>query len=179
MNLKKIKIISCFGVFLMCTLCHFLYDWFPNTIFSIFFSVNESIFEHMKMLFSATLLYGIIEFILLVKCDIKHNNYLFNLLISGLCNIAIFLIIYLPVYYVFGEIMIFTLIWLFISICITEFISFNLLQLENIKNSNIFSLIGIIIIYIIIGYLTYYPPKLDFFFDPEEKKYGISYYILK
>ena len=53
MDLKKVKIVSIFGMFIFCFLTHFLYNFFPNTLFSIFFPVNESIWEHMKMMSSS------------------------------------------------------------------------------------------------------------------------------
>ena len=65
MNLKKIKIINVIGTFLLCFLIHEAYSIFPNTLFSIFFPVNESIWEHMKMLFTAILVFGLIEYLML------------------------------------------------------------------------------------------------------------------
>lgn len=67
MSLKKIKIISIFGIFVLNFISHFLYEWMPNTLFSIFFPVNESIFEHMKMISTSILIYSIIEYIILKK----------------------------------------------------------------------------------------------------------------
>ena len=67
MNLKKVKIINVFAVFLLSFLAHNIYKWFPNTITSIFFPVNESIFEHMKIISTCFLFYGIFEFFI-----IKH-----------------------------------------------------------------------------------------------------------
>ena len=61
MDLKKIKIVSIFGMFILCFLTHFLYNFFPNTLFSIFFPVNESIWEHMKMMTSSILIWSILE----------------------------------------------------------------------------------------------------------------------
>ena len=175
MSIKKIKIISAIGVFLLCILTHFLYEWFPNFLFSIFFPVNESIFEHVKMIYTTFLLYSIIEYILQKKYNIVDKNFLFNTLFTSISCIIIYLIVYLPVYYTFGENMIFTISWLFLSIVISEIISYNLYSLKKIPNSNFLSLTFIIILYIIIGYFTYYPLKQDFFFDPKHKIYGIDY----
>ena len=33
--------------------------------------------------------------------------------------------------------------------------------------------------YIIFSYLTYNPPKVEFFFDPLEEKYGINTYVIR
>ncbi|MCM1370479.1 MAG: DUF6512 family protein [Clostridium sp.] len=179
MNLKKVKIISIFGIFLLSFLCHFLYDWFPNTLFSIFFSVNESIFEHMKIISSSILIYSIIEYILLKKLNIKYNNFLFSILISIISNIIIFLIIFLPVYYKIGENLPITIFIIFIAIVITQFISYKILSLEkNYTWLNIVSLVFIIIIYVIFAYLTYNPVINEFFFDPLKEQYGINTFLI-
>ena len=59
MNLKKLKVINIVIVFLLSFLAHNLYKWFPNTFTAIFFPVNESIFEHMKIIATSFLFYGI------------------------------------------------------------------------------------------------------------------------
>ena len=71
MTLKNTRIISTIVIFLLCFLFHFIYDWLPNTLTAIFFPVNESIWEHMKLLFSAVCFYGIIDYIILQKFKVK------------------------------------------------------------------------------------------------------------
>ena len=48
--MKKIKIIGFFIMMCLSFLSHFMYEWCDNFLFSIFFPVNESIWEHMKLL---------------------------------------------------------------------------------------------------------------------------------
>ena len=72
MNLKKIKIIAVLGIFLLSFISHFAYELFPNIIFSFIFPVNESIWEHMKIIFTSTLIYGIIDYLLLKKYKIGN-----------------------------------------------------------------------------------------------------------
>ena len=67
MNLKKIKIINVIGVFALSFLFHFMYEWWPNVVTSIFFPVNESIWEHMKIFVSAILVWGLVDKFLLDK----------------------------------------------------------------------------------------------------------------
>ena len=50
MSKKKLMIITTLIAFLLCFPFHFVYDTFPNLITSIFFPINESIWEHMKLL---------------------------------------------------------------------------------------------------------------------------------
>ena len=103
MTLKKIKIIAIFGIFILSFLSHFAYDLFPNIIFSFIFPVNESVWEHMKILFTTTIIYGIIDFYLLNKYNIKYNNFAFQLYFTATVSIPIYLAIYLPIYKLIGE----------------------------------------------------------------------------
>ena len=77
-----------FVVTVLCgVLLHFLYEWIPCFVTSIFSPINESITEHMKIIFTSTLVYGIIDYILLGNSDsklciiktknVKYNNILF------------------------------------------------------------------------------------------------------
>ena len=176
MVLKWIKLVGLFLIFGLWFLTNFMYEWFPNTYFSIFLQVNESIWEHMKMLFSAIILYGIFEFILLKLFKEKTDNFLSGLFISGVISIPVFLIIYLPFYYLIGENMALNLIVLFITIGIIQYISYLILKTEKNFNLNIVSIIGIILVYIVFGILTYYPPINDLFYDSLNKQYGINTY---
>ena len=180
MNLKQTRYFAVIGIFLLNFLFHFAYNVFPNTLFSIFFPVNESIFEHQKMIFSSFIFYGIIDYFLLNKNDISRHNFLFSTLISAFSAIAIFLIIWLPIYYKIGENMIVTIGILFISIMISQIISYYILKWNKEVPYGSYISAGIIIIcYIIIAYLTYNPPKVDFFFDPLEEKYGFNTYVIR
>lgn len=105
MSLKKLKVISFFIVFIISFLCHFMYEWIPNFVTSIFFPVNESIWEHMKIFFTAILISGLIESFIIKKCKIQCNNHLFEVVLSSVISIPIYLIIYLPLYKIFGEVM--------------------------------------------------------------------------
>ena len=176
MSLKKVKIISSIGIFLLCFLFHFIYEWIPNTVTSIFFPVNESIWEHMKLLFSSVIFYGIIDYLILQKFNIKYNNFFTSLFMSALLIIPIYLIMFLPVYYKIGNRMIITILLMFLSIILSQVISYYILKYKDLNNINIISIILIIISYIIFAYLTYYPIKTELFFDPLEEKYGINNY---
>lgn len=175
--MKKIRFISIFLIFILCFLTHFLYNFFPNTLTSIFFPVNESIWEHMKMLFTTILLYHMFEYIYLKYKSIEVNNYFISTFISSIISIPIYLILFLPIYYSIGENMIVTFIILFIVILIVEIIHYFITRLKSIKGEFLLFVILTIISYIIFGYLTYYPPKNDLFFDTEKEKYGINYNI--
>lgn len=178
MKLATIKKISVFLIFGLSFLTHFIYDWFPNSLFSIFFPVNESIWEHMKMLYTTILLYGIIEYFILKHFNIKVNNYMLSLFISSIISIPVYLIIFLPFYYNGINNMLFFIVVMFITCIICECISYKIMKVKEIKYQNLISIILIIITYIIFGYLTYKPLKNDLFLDNEDEKYGINEYII-
>lgn len=176
MNLKKSRIISTIGIFILCFLCHFLYKWLPNSLFAIFFPVNESIWEHMKMIFTAIIIYGFIDYIILHKFNIKHNNFISSLFIQAFLSVPLYLLMYLPIYYKIGENMFFNISLMLLVIILVEIVSFYILKAKNCQYGNLISAILIIVCYIIFGYLTYNPPKEEIFFDTMEEKYGINNY---
>ncbi len=173
MSVKKAKILAVFLIFLLCFPYHFIYKWLPNSLFSILFPVNESIFEHMKMMFTAIISYGIIDYFVLRKT--KHHNFLLALFVSAISSIFIYLIIYLPIYNRMGENMFISISLLFIVIMITQIISYYILRMKDL-NLDIVSIILIVISYIVLAYLTYNPIKNYVFFDTEDEKYGINDY---
>ena len=111
--MKKI-IINSIIIFLICSLFHFGYDF----ITSLFFPVNESIWEHLKMIFTSTIVFSFIS-----NLFYHDKNILFKTYIRTMATIIILLILYLPTYYLLGEVMILTLIILFISIFLSEVIA--------------------------------------------------------
>lgn len=173
MTLKKIKIIAIFGIFILSFLSHFAYDLFPNIIFSFIFPVNESIWEHMKILFTTTIIYGIIDFYLLNKYNIKYNNFAFQLYFTATASIPIYLAIYLPIYKLIGEKIFISIFLLLIVYTITQYISYNILKDTEQKILNAIAVPIIITIYICFIYLTYNPPHNYIFFDTIKKTYGI------
>lgn len=176
MNLKKVKIIAVIGIFLLGFLFHFGYDLIPSTFTAIFFPVNESIWEHMKLLFSMVIFYGIIDYIILQKFKIKYNNFLTSLFVSAITIIPIYLIMFLPIYYKIGKNMIITIGLMLVAVIISQIISYYILKAKDCDKINIISIILIIISYIVFAYLTYNPIKNELFFDTQEEKYGLNDY---
>lgn len=176
MNLKKIKIIAVFGIFILSFISHFAYELFPNIIFSFIFPVNESIWEHMKIIFTSTLLYGIIDYILLNKYNIKYNNFPFQLYFTAISAIPIYLAIYIPLYKLLGENMFISIALLFLVYIISQCISYNILKEKNIKILNIIAIPVILLSYLSFIYLTYNPIHNYIFYDIKEEKYGIDKY---
>ena len=175
MTLKKIKIIGIIITFSFTILFHFLYDWFPSVVFSIFFPVNESIWEHMKLLYSGIVCWGIIEYFLLKKFNIKFYNFWYQLFITAFTSIPIYLIVYLPLYSLFGENMFISIALLIIVIILENIFSYYLLR-ENKDRFflNKVSAVLLVLFYLVFISLTYDPIKNYIFYDMVTNSYGIT-----
>lgn len=173
MNLKKLKIISVFIAFALCFPLHFLYDKLPSFFTSIFAPVNESIWEHMKILFGSIILTGVIQKIYIIIKKEKINNICFSNFIGALLSIPIYLLIFLPIYSIIGESMVLAISVMLIAIIIAECISYKIMLIKDLKLEKI-TIIFVIITYAIFTFLTYYPIKNNLFIDKKTSSYGIK-----
>ena len=172
MSLKKLKILGVVIAFLTAFPLHFLYDKFPSLLTSIIAPVNESIFEHMKIIFGSILFSGVIQKIIVIKKDLKYNNICISNVISGFLSIFIFLAMFLPVYSIIGENFTVTIIIMLITFIISQIITIYIINKKNMKLENT-AIILAVLIYVICGLSTYFPPNNALFIDPITKQLGI------
>lgn len=171
---KSFVIWNIFVIFAVSFLFHNMFTWFPNYFMTIF-PVNESLYEHLKLIYLSSIVSGFILYIIYFIKNKKINNFYISLFITTLLNILIFYAIFLPIYYRFGENMIVTLSVYFISIIISQIINYYLINREkDNRNLNIIGFILIIITYVLLMYFTYNPIGNDFFIDPKTNEYGFS-----
>ena len=167
--MKKLIINSIF-IFLISVLIHSLYDFLPNIVTLIFVPINESIFEHTKMIFTSYVILLILKRLFMKK---HENNDITSTFITAVFNIIIFLIIYLPIYYILGEKIVVTLIIYFITIVISNILKNYIEKKDHNNKLNNLMIIPIIVMYIIFFILAYYPLRLDIFYDHINNKHGI------
>lgn len=173
MTLKKWKIISVVGIFLVSALLHFIYDWFPNFFTSLFFPVNESIWEHNKIIVGSFLILAIIEKIHYKK----RKNVIFAEVISALVCMTLVMLIFTPVYlYILktNDNMIVTFAIFIIAITISQIVSYHLLQKEYHPRLEELGVILFVIFFLINIIFTYYPPKFAIFYDYTNQIYGLK-----
>ena len=173
MSKKKLKIFGVVLAFLLCFPLHFLYDIFPNFFTSIFLPVNESVWEHMKIIFGGILFYGIIQKIIVIFKKMNINNICFSNFIAAILSIPIFLLIYFFFNLFIEDSIIVNIIIMFITIVICEFISYKIMNKKDFmfENKTIFL---VLFVYIIFGILTYFPIRNELFIDPTNQTYGIK-----
>lgn len=163
MSIRKLKIIGVVVAFFLCFPFHFIYDRFPTFVTSIFAPVNESIWEHMKIIFTSFVISSIIQKIIVKVKKLDYNNICFSNIISGLLTIIIFLSIFLPIYLIFGDNLIVTIIIMILTEILGHFISYKIIQMKDLKLENI-AIIITLVTYLIFLYLSYYPP-VNFLFS--------------
>ena len=174
MNNKKVLFIETITIFLSMFLFHNLYNWFPNFLTASFFPVNESLFEHLKLMFTSQIVISLIIYLILKFKKIKFSNYLLGLLISTIVTISLFFLIYLPIYNRFGENLFLTMFIYLITLIIGNIIFYIISKRKHNYILNLISLVIISIIAVILIYFTFNPLKNDFFFDSIEEIYGIK-----
>lgn len=172
-KIKKLKILGIILAFLLTFPLHFLYDKAPSFITSIIAPVNESIAEHMKILFGSILIAGVIQKIIVKTKKLNINNVCISNFTAAISSIPIFLIMYMPIYNAIGENLPVTIIIMFITIVIAEIISYLMMKKEDLKLENM-AIVFTIIVYVIFGILTYFPPERELFLDPISSNYGIK-----
>lgn len=172
--MKKVKTIGIIIVFFLSIASHYLYDLYPNIIFSLLFPVNESIWEHMKLIATPILIFSLLEYIIYIKKKILFNNFLFSYSVPIIMGIIVYLLIYLPIYYMLGHSLIFSILLLLLTFIVIEIVSYKIMTYHRINNSNIMGWLLIIFMYIIFGVFNYLPLKNNLFYDKTKNIYGIE-----
>lgn len=155
MTKKNLKVLGVVVAFLLSFPFHFLYKWFPCFFTSIMFPINESIMEHMKILFGCIIFSGVVQKVVLILRKEKVNNVCFSNFIGAVVSIPIFLVMFLPFYYFVGENMTVTLLMMFLTIVICEYISYVIMNRDDygFENKTIFF---VVMVYGVFAFLTYY-----------------------
>jgi len=170
--LLKFQFLSTLFSLILGTLLHFSYNWSGNNIIvSLFSSVNESTWEHLKLAFFPMLISGTIGYFIF-KDDFP--NFLCSKAI-GICIALAFTVIFFYTYtgilgtnYAFLNISSFVL-----AIVIGEYTTYKLI-LNNIPCNKINYSIILILLTIAFILFTFTPPRINLFKDPISNSYGIQ-----
>lgn len=161
MNKKILKVIGTVCAFIFFFILYFLYDKFPNFITSILSKINNSIFQYTKILFGSIILSGVTQKIIMIVKKDKINNICLSNFIGALLSIFIFIIMSLPFYNTINNIYI--IIIIFITIVLSQIISYVIMNKKDLKMENK-TIFLVIIVYIIFTLLTYFPLKNILFY---------------
>lgn len=156
------------------TLLHFLYDWSNQSIvFAPFSAVNESTWEHMKLLFFPMFVFALIESRHFGK---GYKNYW----CVKLTGIGFGLLLIPVIYYTYTGILGTSADWFniaifFIAVAASYWLETRLLKGEKLPCvSPSAAIIILCITAVLFAVFTFYPPHIPPFQDPVTKLYGIN-----
>lgn len=172
-KLLRVEIIVIIICLILGSLLHFTYQWSgKNLVVASFSAVNESVWEHLKLVFYPMLLMAIIEYFFVKE---TANNYIEAKTIGIFIAISLIVVSFfaytgiLGVNFLLVDILIFAL-----SIILGEWISYRLMKRKN--ESTILSkiLAALITVFLLFCFIvcTYQAPKVNLFRDFLTGEYG-------
>lgn len=170
-KILKFTIFSIVFVSILGTLLHFAFKWSNYNMFVAAFSnVNESTWEHLKLLFYPMLISTIIGYFYIGKL-------LRGFLCARIFGIFTSLIFIIVFFYTSSGILgtniaLLNIASFFASTILGEYVSYRLL-LSNSSCNNSKAIISLLLLFVCFIIFTYSPPKIGLFKDPISNSYGI------
>lgn len=171
MSLILLLIISFLILSIFGTLLHFTHGWLKNgVLLHIFSAVNESTWEHMKLLVAPTILVMVFQYIFLSS---EYTNIFNGILILYIVEIVSIPLLYEPLRLILKKVpLLFSILIFYIAILLGLFFEYLILGNHISLLSELLSLILILVITLKFSIFTYFPPKHFLFRDPVTGKYG-------
>ena len=174
-KLLKSEIIVTIISLILGTLLHFTYQWSGKSLFVASFSaVNESVWEHLKLIFYPMTLMAIIQYFL-VKDNV--NNYIEANTIGIFSGISFIIISFFTYTGIIGtNFFLLDILIFIISVIFGEWISYRFMIRDDESNLKSKILASIILVFLIICFIvcTYYPPEVNLYRDPTTGLYGTN-----
>lgn len=168
-HLKHYTIIGIIFVIIAGTLAHFLYDWTGNNpIVGLFTPINESIWEHMKLLFFPMLIYSLI---MILKFHRKYSCITSALCFGILVGAFLIPLFYYTYTFILNKNVFILDIGTFIaSIVIAFWLSYRLTLSCRLESYTSLLCIMVCLLFACFLAFTYRPPNITIFQDPTISK---------
>ena len=174
-KLIKVELIVILFCLILGTLLHFTYEWSGENLFiGSFSAVNESVWEHLKLVFYPMLIAAIVEYFF-VK-DVS-NNYVEAKTIGIFTAICFIIVSFFTYSGIIGtSIIVIDILIFIISIIWGEYVAYRLMKRENESTVTTESLSIIILVFLLLCFIifTYLPPEVNLFRDVTTGIYGIG-----
>ena len=164
-NLKRFTIIGIIFVLITGTLAHFVYDWSgQNHIAGLFTPVNESIWEHIKLLYFPMLIYSVFM-VFTLKKDFPCIVSAFCLgILAGTCFIPIF---YYAYSFILGKDFFVLDICTFIfSVLLAFWLSYKYTLSCKLESYTLLLLLFVCVLFACFFVFTYHAPNIAIFQEP-------------
>ena len=174
-KLIKAQLIVILFSLILGTLLHFTYEWsLENAFIGSFSAVNESVWEHLKLVFFPMLIAAIIEYFF-VK-DVS-KNYVEAKTIGIFTAISFVIVAFFTYSGIIGTSLIVIDILIFIlSIILGEYVAYRLMKRkdESAAATEVLAIIILTLLFIFFIIFTYLPPEVNLFRDVTTGLYGIG-----
>lgn len=174
-KLLKIELIVTILGLILGTLLHFIYEWSGNNVIIASFSaVNESVWEHLKLVFYPMLILGLIEYYFVKNIA---NNYIEAKAIGIFTAISFIVISFFTYTGIIGtNFFIIDILIFIISIILGEWTSYKLMKRKNESTIQTKILASGILIFLLSCFIifTYVTPQVNLFRDFTNGTYGIT-----
>lgn len=170
----KFQIFSIIFVSILGTLLHFTYEWSgDNKIVAAFSAVNESTWEHLKLLFFPMLITTIMGYFYIGK-DVT------NFLCAKTCGIITAILFVVVFFYTYTGVIgknfaILDIGSFFVAVVLGEYIGYKIMTSINTKfkcNAKL-AVITLAVLFAVFVMFTYFTPQIGLFKDPVKNGYGI------
>lgn len=169
-NLLVWETINFIFVVILGTVLHFAYAWSGQKRFvGIFCPINESVWEHLKMLFMPMLLFSVMEYFTIGK---DYQNYISAKSIGILLGLLFIIAFFYTYTGIIGRNYLWMDIFTFICGVLITF-SYSERNINNVSNPMGAKLGGLLLLAAValsFAVFTFRPPHLGIFIDPSAKK---------
>lgn len=171
MNILILFLLSFCVLTIFGSLAHFTHGWFKKGILlHIFSALNESTWEHMKMLVAPTILVGILQYVFLDKGYINFFNSILILLIIELVTMPL---LYETLKKLVKKVPFpITILIFFLSIIFGLTAEYLILTNGVVIFPEVWSFVLVLLIVSLFGIFSYSPPRSFLFKDPITGRYG-------
>lgn len=175
-KVKKISIVGAVFTLIFGTLLHFVFEWSgENNIVAVFGAVNESVWEHLKLLFWPMVIFGVAEYFIYGK---NYDNFIPVKVISIILGMLTIVSSFYTYTGIIGENYLVLDILTFVVGVIVAYVFFY----RNIKNQDkytsktaqVLGWLGIVVLIMCFVLFTFYPPEIGLFYDTSKDIYGIT-----
>ncbi len=170
-KIRTYQIFSVIFTFILGTLLHFIFEWSGENVFVASFSaINESVWEHLKLLYFPMLLTLIIGYFYIGK---NMPNFLCSKTVGAITSM-LFTVIFFYTYsgILCKNIAIIDISLFFVATILGEYVAYRLMN-SIFRCNNKIAIFILILIGICFIIFTYSAPKLGIFKDPVTDQYGI------
>ena len=170
-SILRFQVISAVFTLILGTILHFTFQWSNDNLYvGAFSAINESTWEHLKLLFFPMLITTIIGYFYIAN-DIP------NFLCAKTIGIIVALMFTVVFFYTYTGILgtnfaILNIATFIFSAILGEYVAYKITVSDSSCN-NTYSIILLIILFLCFVLFTYFTPTIGLFKDPISGKYGL------